>query len=44
MDLLVEEDQIADYSWSPQIWLSRKGGAANITETTNNNKKMGVQH
>jgi hypothetical protein len=35
MDLLVEEDQTADYSWSPQFG-SR--GAANITETTTTKK------
>ena len=53
MDLLVDEDQVADYSWSPQLGSRPKKNqesirAASITETTTNNKKnkikMGTQH
>jgi hypothetical protein len=40
MDLLVDEDQVADYSWSPQF-----GSRARDHRDNNNKKiKMGTQH
>ena len=43
MDLLVEEDQTADYSWSPQFG-SRAREAVRAAKYHRDNKKMGTQH
>ena len=44
MDLLVDEDQVADYSWSPNLALAQ--GRRGEYHRDNNNKKikMGTQH